>query len=195
MIWAVVPLMVITAGSFSGPISARYAVPLVPPVMVLAAAGTVRLERIDRRLSMAALVAVAALLGARTLGGYGNEDVPWDELHAFVAERATPADIIAFEPAHAQSPFEYYTFINGDADTMARPMAPALGWTAPRHPNLEEYPDTTIAAPEGDLWVVLWGAQGIDNVAPIVERLDEPMVEVERHPFGVGLVVRYEHVG
>ncbi len=195
VIWAVVPLIVLTAGSFSRAyFSARYAVPMVPPIMVLAAAGTVRLQRVDRRLSMAAFVIVFAVLGLRTATGYGNEDVPWDELHAYVSERATPDDIIAFEPAYAQSPFEYYTYLEGNGDAMARPMAPALGWTAPRHPNLEAYPDTTIPAPKGDLYVVLWAASGIDLVPPIVQRLDATMVEVERQPFGVGLVIRYEHV-
>ncbi len=194
VIWAVVPLVVLTAGSFSRAyFSARYAVPMVPPIMVLAAAGTVRLGRLDRRYSIAAGAAVFTALGLRSVVGYGNEDVAWDELHAYVAERATPADIIAFEPAYAQSPFEYYTFINDGGDTMARPMAPALGWTAPRHPNLENYPDSTIPAPEGDLWVVLWGGGGIDNVPPIVNRLDDTMVEVERQAFGVSLVLRYEH--
>ncbi len=195
LLWAALPLAVLVAGSFSRAyFSARYAVPLMPPVMVLAAAGTSRLGRLDRRLSIAAFAGLVAILGVRTATGYGNEDVPWDELQAYVAERATPRDIVAFEPAYAQSPFEYYTYLNGDVDTMARPMAPALGWTAPRHPNIEEYPDTTLPAPEGDLWIVVWGGHALDEAMPLLDRFDVDMVEVERQEFGVGLVVRYQHL-
>ncbi len=193
VLWAAVPLIVLTLGSVSRAyFSARYAVPMVPPVMVLAAAGTERLSRLDRRYSVAAFAVVFSVLGLRTVTGYANEDVPWDELQAYVAESATPQDIVAFEPPYAQSPFEYYTYLNGDGDAMARPMAPALGWTAPRHPNVETYPNTIIAAPEGDLWVVVWGGHGISEVEPIIARLDADMVEVERRDFGVAVVLRYE---
>lgn len=192
-VWVAVPILVLLAGSFSRAyFSARYAVPLVPPAMVLAAIGTEHLKRFDRRLTTVAFFAVAVLLGARTLTGYGNEDVPWDELQDYVAAQATPQDMVAFEPAYVQSPFEFYTFLDNEGDTMARPMEPAIGWTAPRHPNIEEYPDTTIAAPDGSLWVVLWGQGGIDEVDAIVDRLDADMVEVDRVSFGVSMVLRFE---
>lgn len=192
-IWVAVPVLVLLAGSFSRAyFSARYAVPLVPPAMVLAAIGTEHLKRFDRRLTAVAFFAVAALLGARTLTGYGNEDVPWDELQEYVASQATPDDIVAFEPAYVQSPFEYYTYLDDEGDTMARPMEPAIGWTAPRHPNVEEYPDTPIAAPDGSLWVVLWSQNGIDEIDAIVDRADAEMIEVDRRAFGDGMVLRYE---
>jgi hypothetical protein len=175
--------------------SARYAVPLVPATATLAAIGTERLRALDRRLAVAAFLTVIGVLGARTVTGYRTEPVPWVDLEAYVAEQATPDDMIAFEPAYAQAPFEYYTWLQGHADTMARPMPPSIGWTAPRHPNTEEYPDTEIAPPEGDLWVVVRAEIGVSEVPDIVARLGIDMVEVDRRSFGDAVVLRFAAVG
>lgn len=196
VLWAVVPVVILVAGSMSRAyFSARYAVPLVPATATLAALGIERLADIDARLGRLAFVAVIGLLGARTLTGYAGEPVPWDELQQSIASRATPADMIAFEPAYVQAPFEYYTWLNGDADTMARPMPPSIGWTAPRHPNTEEYPQTLVTPPEGDLWVVVRTSTGADSVPAIVDRIGVDMVEVERVEFGESIVLRFSRAG
>ncbi len=190
LLWVAVPIVVLLVGSIGRAFMiARYAVPLVPATATLAAVGIERISQIDRRAGHGIAAALLGLLLARTVTGYGIEAVAWEGVEEFVADRASPDDVIAFEPAYTQAPFEYYTWLRGDVDRMARPMAPALGWTAPRHPNLEEYPLSPLPPPNGALWVVVRIDEG--RVPDIVARFGVPMIETDRTDFGEASVLRF----
>ncbi len=191
VLWVAVPILILLVGSFSRAfLIARYAVPLVPATATLAAIGIERLRLIRPALGHAAGGAVVGLQLLRTVTGYGIEPVPWTDVEAYMAANSHPSDLVAFEPAYTQAPFEYATWLHGDGSTMARPMPPADGWSTPRHPNLDEYPSTSLAAPDGSLWIIVRLDEG--RIPQILDRFDVRMVEVERIEFGEAVVVRYE---
>ncbi len=192
LLWLAVPILITVAVSFKRAYFVpRYAVPIMPPVAILAAYGasTIRPRRWLNPQTVVAVVALISLL--RVAVGYGEVTLPWDEVEAYVAAEGAADDTVSFVPAYTQTTFQYYVWVRGHETTVGPPMSPSVPWGSPVFPNVEVYPDTMLATPDGSLWVIIAEEGQEGEIDAVLERFPVAMVEIDRQQFGIGTVLRF----
>ena len=107
--WVLLPFAALVAVSLVKPLLiARYLLPFLPGVALLAGVGLVRFPKVRPPVA-AAVAAIGLVIGVAAVGAWYQRPTPaWRELTAFMARVRGPHDIALYDQPAAWPPVEYY---------------------------------------------------------------------------------------
>ncbi len=195
LLWFFFPILLVLLLSLARPLFlGRYFIFCLPPFIILAAAGIVRLRR---TWLIVAVVAAITLLSLQGTFSYYNHDFDLvrdgsETATNYVLDHAQPRDAMLFHIAEARVPYEFFKSIRDSKNFAAGPDI-----VYPRHGDHLDYRDfsgkpsmdlmKSLAAGYPRVWVVLMSNQtaGRPDVTTVMMKqvLDESFVEIEEEQF------------
>jgi hypothetical protein len=178
LLWLFVPVFLILAISIVHPLFVfRYLIPSLPALMLVIAAGIVRVKPFALSAAFCVVISVLSVLGTAS---YYRRDIDivrgdWQDLFAYVYDHAQPGDGIVFYTPATQTVFDFY-------GTQRKPVPAWPQVLNPQDADPEKFepvpgmpPLTELenSRPAGDrVWIVLYvpvGGDGpVDNKGAII---------------------------